>query len=355
MSEHRPQDVEARFRAGLEAARSGDIVKARAILSKVVLEKPRSVEAWWWLGQVVEDTNQRIYCYKKVLNLDPSHPGARKKLGLQPLKRGRLGGANDGRSATGSQRRFLILLGVLTLLVIIVGGGYIYLDFTGQLGQILNPPTSLPSPTPVQATSPPTLTAVSLASIPTWTATVSATPQPTQSPPTATEEPRFTSTPQPPTPASLPSVASAQLFDLVTGSGPLTLAPDSFFVMRFEPGESLNLQTVGALVFHAIATNPEIEPTLEIFMWDFVDGVWEPYGVRWGDNPIVNPGAYVDEDATIIAALRNWGPDPIELDNTGFTIGGLNSEGMQLYYGLTRQETLQPTGEATPTQVDLDA
>lgn len=350
MAEKRPENIDEHLRAGVEAARSGDIEKARAILSKVVLEKPRSVQAWWWLGQVIDDTNKRIYCYKKVLNLDPSHPGARAKLGLQPWDKERNAPGTSRRSSSSAQRRVLIILAILTVLVLALGGGYIYLDTTGQLTQLLAPATTAPSPTaaPVQAS--PTSAAVSLSTIPTWTPTASATPKPTRPPATPTSA--FTPTFQPPTPDALPDEQTAQNFDLAFGTELIVIQPGSYFVMRFDAEPDFNLETIGALVFHAVAADPTASPTLELYLLDVLEGGWKASIVNWGDNAILNPGQYVSQGGTIIGALRNWGEEPMTLNNAGFTFAAIDADGAEIYYGLTRQEIRQPS-EATPTATPI--
>jgi uncharacterized membrane protein len=350
MTEASNKDIDALLRAGVEAARAGDIAKARAILSKVVLEKPRSVHAWWYLGQVVEDTNQRIYCYKKVLNLDPSHPGARAKLGLQPWDKSRNAPAAPGQSSTQSQRRILILLLVLTVLIVGGGAGYIYLDTTGMLAQLLTPATAVPTPTVTQIVASPTSAAASLSTIPTWTPTISPTPKPTQPPATAT--PIITATAQPPTPENLPDPDDALVFDLSIGTEGIVIEPGSYFVMRFEAEPDFNLETIGALLFHAIASDSEITPTLELYMLDILEDGWEVSGVKWGDNPVTNPGQHVSQDGTIVAALRNWGSEPMRLNNAGFSLNALDASGAEVYYGLTRQEIVQPI-EVTPTETQV--
>jgi hypothetical protein len=353
MAEQHSKDIEARLRAGIEAARSGEITKARAILSKVVLEKPRSVHAWWYLGQVVEDTNQRIYCYKKVLNLDPSHAGARAKLGLQPWDKKRNAPAPPGASASRSrqQRRILLILTILTLFVLIVGGGYIYLDTSGMLPQLLTSPTEVPSATPVPVQASPTSAAISLSTIPTWTPTPSPSPRPTEPPPTPTSA--FTPTLQPPTPESLPNAALAQVFDLASGTGVIVIEPGAYFVMRFEPEPEFNLETIGTLLFHAIPSDPETDATLELYIQEILEGSWQMYGVNWGDNSITDPGQLVNQDGAIVAALRNWGTETLTLDNAGFTLAALDASGAEIYYGLTRQEIIEPV-EPTPTSTRID-
>ena len=52
---------------GIQAAKSGDHATAKTLLSKGVLQDPNSEEAWWWLGLILEDPQQRAYCFQKVL------------------------------------------------------------------------------------------------------------------------------------------------------------------------------------------------------------------------------------------------------------------------------------------------
>jgi hypothetical protein len=129
-----------------------------------------------------------------------------------------------------------------------------------------------------------------------------------------------------------------------------------FFVMRFDAEPNFDLETIGSLVFHALAPDPTVTPTLEIYMLDILEGGWSASGVNWGNNPIINPGQYVSQDGTITAALRNWGSEPMTLQNAGFTLAAVNADGAEVYYGLTRQEIRQPSQETpTATPIDLDS
>ena len=120
------------LKEGIQAVRAGDRVRGRALLSKVVLENPDSEAAWWYLGLSVDDNQQRLYCFKKVLALNPNHDGARARLGLAPTGRAAKKGAR-GRAGRGRQTLVLVLLGLFTVLVVIGGGGYVLLDSMGYL------------------------------------------------------------------------------------------------------------------------------------------------------------------------------------------------------------------------------
>jgi hypothetical protein len=124
--------------------------------------------------------------------------------------------------------------------------------------------------------------------------------------------------------------------------------PGTYFVMRFEAEEEFNLETIGALLFHALPTDGQVTPTLELYILDILEGDWPAYGVHWGDNPIVDPGQLVDQDGSIVAALRNWGDEPMVLNNAGFTFAAIATDGSEVYYGLTRQE-IHPPEEPTAT------
>jgi len=358
--------VEEMLREGIEAAQAGMTLRARTLLSKVVLELPRSEEAWWWLGQSVQDPKQREYCFRKVVEINPAHEGARAELGMSPAPstlelRSAASAAAPGRKkgrGRRAQRTILTLLVLGVILIAIVGGGYVALDSLGYLDQALRGdfsfvsamiPTRVKPPTSTPAPPTATFESVSLASIPTWTATASLTPRPSTPTPTATTvaPPPGTPTPIPPTPDAYPSIAQAQTVDITIGTGFLTLFPNDFVAFRFESEASLDLEAVAALLFH-VQGNFEAPLTLEVYLWDATSASWNVFGAMPGDNPIIPAAPYVDPQGVIIAALRNWGTDPIDIVNAGFTFAARAADGSTVYFGLTRQEIIPP-GYPTPT------
>ncbi len=68
---------------GIAAARSGQADAARPVLQQVVRLDPANEIAWMWLSSVAVDDNERIFCLKKLLELNPQHEFAIK--GLQTL------------------------------------------------------------------------------------------------------------------------------------------------------------------------------------------------------------------------------------------------------------------------------
>ncbi len=58
---------------GIEAVKNGDLETARNLLANVVKSNPDSQEGWLWLGNCLQDKDQRKYCYERVLNINPKN------------------------------------------------------------------------------------------------------------------------------------------------------------------------------------------------------------------------------------------------------------------------------------------
>lgn len=347
------------LREGIEAVRGGDRTRGRALLSKVVLENPDSEAAWWYLGLSVDDNQQRLYCFKKVLAINPNHSGARSRMGLSP------GTGKSGRGRSTRQTLILVLLGIFTLLFVIGGGAYVFLDSLGYMDGSLSEviagllqgaaPSATPVSTlPVQGQAPsPANTSASLSSIPTWTPTPSPTPRVATPTPTLTETPTPENpTEQPPTPSAFPSSETALIMDINNGTGPLTLFPGDFKAFRFQPSDSFSLKVVATLFFHMLNPEQPTPLTIELYIWNASEGNWNVFGARWGDSSIPQPSIFVTNDGVVIAALRNWGTNPVEITNLGFTYSGLTEDGADIYYGLNR-EIIRHSTEQAATQTPI--
>ncbi len=78
-------DQPSQTQQAIDAYRSGDKVTARRILSQVVRQEPGNARAWYLLSQVVDQSDQAVFCLKKVLEIDPSNGQALERLErLQP-------------------------------------------------------------------------------------------------------------------------------------------------------------------------------------------------------------------------------------------------------------------------------
>ncbi len=74
------------LRNGIRAARAGDATTALELLQVAVEREPRSVDAWLWLGLVVEDSADAEECFNRALILEPGN--ARATAYLKALKEG---------------------------------------------------------------------------------------------------------------------------------------------------------------------------------------------------------------------------------------------------------------------------
>ncbi len=62
--------------AGIEAFRQHRLEHAQSTFAKAVVANPNSEEAWLWLGRVIADPEHRLYCYQRVLEINPRNPEA---------------------------------------------------------------------------------------------------------------------------------------------------------------------------------------------------------------------------------------------------------------------------------------
>jgi pimeloyl-ACP methyl ester carboxylesterase len=70
------------LQAGISAIKSGDKKRAASILAQLIKEYPKSERGWYLLGMCVAATEQRQYCYRQVLTINPNNPDAKKQLTL---------------------------------------------------------------------------------------------------------------------------------------------------------------------------------------------------------------------------------------------------------------------------------
>ena len=144
---------------GVQAFRVGDRDKARKLLLAAVKQNPDSERAWGWLSNVMHKDEERIYCLRQVLRINPNNekanqllrnltgkqsqlenhqPQAAKQISQhvptpvqsiqkQPVKKSQ-------SSNTRSSRAPLILVGVLALITLCICGFF----GVGQFFNLLN-------------------------------------------------------------------------------------------------------------------------------------------------------------------------------------------------------------------------
>lgn len=68
------------LRAGIAAAKSGDLQQAAALFAQLVKADPSSEQGWFLLGMCCSAPDQREYCFRRVLALNPNNLEAKQQL-----------------------------------------------------------------------------------------------------------------------------------------------------------------------------------------------------------------------------------------------------------------------------------
>ena len=68
------------IKAGISALQSGDRAKAATLFAQVVKQNPMSEQGWFLLGMSVASHEQREYCLKRALAINPNNEHARRQL-----------------------------------------------------------------------------------------------------------------------------------------------------------------------------------------------------------------------------------------------------------------------------------
>ena len=73
---------ETLFQEAVNAAKQGELERARDLLTRFLRHNPDSTEAWLWLSTVVDSAKERIYCLKEAQRIDPRNPAVRRGLAI---------------------------------------------------------------------------------------------------------------------------------------------------------------------------------------------------------------------------------------------------------------------------------
>lgn len=68
--------------AGISAINSGDKSQAASIFAKLVQQFPNSEQGWYWLGMSVSSFDQKHYCFKRALSINPYNMDTKKQIAL---------------------------------------------------------------------------------------------------------------------------------------------------------------------------------------------------------------------------------------------------------------------------------
>jgi hypothetical protein len=75
-----PKEFLLLFKAGKQAAREGNRVKAHDLFRQAVAVDPYHEMVWLWLASVVDSDDDRRVCFENMLELNPSNQMARRQL-----------------------------------------------------------------------------------------------------------------------------------------------------------------------------------------------------------------------------------------------------------------------------------
>lgn len=159
----------------VQLIRSGEKVAAIALLKEVLQEDPKDEDAWLWLHSCLDDPEQKKFCIKKALEINPNNLHAQRAWAKLTGATARPGSKGKPRSNR-SQTSLLLGLGAIGLLVVMfIGGAFVWMQFGQQGAQTAsNPLRVVVSPTPVLSSTP----LPSATPFPTETPSPSATPTP---------------------------------------------------------------------------------------------------------------------------------------------------------------------------------
>jgi len=65
--------IEEFLKLGVQAAKAGNYAKAQGYFSKVVQTDPSSELGWLYLGHSLNDETKKVFCYRKVLSINPNN------------------------------------------------------------------------------------------------------------------------------------------------------------------------------------------------------------------------------------------------------------------------------------------
>ncbi len=88
------------FSEAVSAVRTGEVVRARDLLSRLLRADSSNADYWLWMSAVVDSERESVFCLRSITKMHPNHPLA--KLGLGVMGQISL---TDGREGTTKQQR----------------------------------------------------------------------------------------------------------------------------------------------------------------------------------------------------------------------------------------------------------
>ena len=168
------------LRQAIEALRTGDQVRARDLLTRLLKTDQKNAQYWVWLSAVVDSHKERLYCLQTAIQVDPHNAAAQRGLLLLgalppddsvrpfPVDRPRRWEDQLANSQAEQEKlvgwanpvtRVFISVGIAVLVLVLLIGGYLLVPRNAKPAVPIIPthhPTETTTPTPT-ATVPPNL------------------------------------------------------------------------------------------------------------------------------------------------------------------------------------------------------
>ncbi len=132
---------------------------------------------------------------------------------------------------------------------------------------------------------------------------------------------------------AVPTPSNATTVDLAVGTGKLTFQPNDYPVLRFQSSAPLQFKTIQSLTFRLLSANSSGTTPLQLYLWNPANGGWGMVNLKWGDNAIASPENYV-APSEILVAIRNPSQQTIVVENAGFMLTVVRTDGSKAVYGL---------------------
>ena len=107
-------------------------------------------------------------------------------------------------------------------------------------------------------------------------------------------------------------------------------------VFHFRPYALFLFQYTKAFIVHLVSSkNLQGRSTLQFYYLNKSGAGWRMLDLNWGVNKVagtITPD-YFRADGSMYANIRNWGSDPVEIENLSLTVMILSWDGVDVIYG----------------------
>ncbi len=114
------------LRQAIQAIKSGDKERGKRLLAQVIRQEPRNELAWLWLSKCVPEYERKLYCIKRVLEINPDNAIAQRALArLQSYQRVKAPPVSPSSQQKPKKTRASTIL-ILIFVAIVLGCGCLF-------------------------------------------------------------------------------------------------------------------------------------------------------------------------------------------------------------------------------------